>query len=462
MTPQTEPLSSSFRDPSGFVFSKEGIIYRTVNLSYKEDYDFFLSSGLKEKLTEKKLTIPFKEIEFNQEQNPNQYKLLLPEQLQFISYSYEWSFSQLKDAALVTLDILKTALEYSMILKDASAFNIQFHKGKAVLIDTLSFEKYEQGIPWVAYRQFCQHFLAPLALMKYNDSRCNHFLKNYIDGLPLDLTCALLPFKSKLNLSLLIHLHLHAKSINKHSNTNKSPNKNSRFSLTAFKGLISSLESAINSLKADSQKSEWSNYYQETILNETYLLDKKVRVKKFAEQSNCNYFWDLGSNTGEFSRLVAEKKNYVVSLEYDVNALEKNYVQGKENKEENILPLYLDLTNPTPSIGWNNAERPGLFKRKHPECILALALTHHLIISNNIPEKKLAEFFSEHCKWLIVEFIPKDDLKVQQLLAFRKDIFDNYSQNYFESQFEKLFIIKERQTLDRSNRILYLMKNKNV
>jgi len=130
----------------------------------------------------------------------------------FISYPYEWSFSQLKAAALATLEIQKRALAFGMSLKDSSAYNIQFVHGKPILIDTLSFEMYQEGLPWVAYRQFCQHFLAPLALMSYRDIRLNQLLRVYLDGIPLDLAASLIPFRTRFKLPLQLHIYLHARS----------------------------------------------------------------------------------------------------------------------------------------------------------------------------------------------------------------------------------------------------------
>ncbi len=173
-------IKSSFRDPSGFLYWKNGELYRQINTVYSEHYEHLMVSGLYDRLAQDKLLIPHEEIERG---NNSAYRILKPETVPFISYPYEWCFSELKDAALATLKIQRIALEYGMSLKDASAYNIQFHNGKPVLIDTLSFEKYREGEPWVAYRQFCQHFLAPLALMSFKDIRLNQLLKIYIDGI---------------------------------------------------------------------------------------------------------------------------------------------------------------------------------------------------------------------------------------------------------------------------------------
>ena len=185
-----KPIPSSFRDPNGFLFERDGNYYRLVSQSYAEHYDLLMTSGLYQDLTDKNWLIKHSE----DKTEGDEYKILLPEQLQYVSYPYEWCFSQLKDAAVLTLDIQLSALDRGMTLKDASAFNVQLHKGNMTFIDTLSFERYEPGTPWIAYRQYCQHFLAPLALIAHRDFRVLHLLRAYIDGIPLDLTSKLLPW----------------------------------------------------------------------------------------------------------------------------------------------------------------------------------------------------------------------------------------------------------------------------
>ena len=178
---------SSFRDPDGFIFKDVNkIIYRQINQSYKENYLLLKNSGLYEKLIHKKMLIAHQEIEEIIFEEKNHFKTILPEQIPFISYPYEWCYDQLKDAALLTLDLIKLSLEHGMVLKDATPFNIQFHKGECLFIDTLSFEKYIDGSPWIAYRQFCENFLAPLLLAHYSENNLNQILTVFPDGIPLN------------------------------------------------------------------------------------------------------------------------------------------------------------------------------------------------------------------------------------------------------------------------------------
>ena len=159
-----DALPSSFRDPSGFVFAENGRVYRQINNGFAEHFDQFMSSGLYDVLVSKGYLVAHEDVTAsNIQRGPDCYRVIAPEIIPYIAYPYEWSFSQLQDAAMLTLRIQTVALQHGYILKDASAYNVQFKDGKPVFIDTLSFEPYVEGAPWVAYRQFCQHFLAPLA-----------------------------------------------------------------------------------------------------------------------------------------------------------------------------------------------------------------------------------------------------------------------------------------------------------
>jgi len=256
-------VSSSFRDPSGFLFHQNGNLYRQINNSYKEEYDHLINSGLYQYLVEKNFLISHLEVEIPPLISASAYKVIKHEIIPFISYPYEWCFSQLKHAALTTLEIQKIAMDYGMTLKDCSAYNIQFRGGKPILIDTLSFEKYQEGQIWKPYRQFCQHFFAPLALMSHKDIRLNQLLQIFIDGIPLDLASKLLPLQTKTKFSMLSHIHAHAKS-QKHYEDKVIKVKDFKMPKQSFLGIVESLFSGVKKLKWTPDKTEWSNYYSNT------------------------------------------------------------------------------------------------------------------------------------------------------------------------------------------------------
>ena len=450
-------LSASFRDPSGFLFSRDGVLYRQVNRKYEGEYARLMESGLYEKLVKAGLLVAHVEVDQPAAESDSAYKIIQPERVPFISYPYEWSFGQLKDAALATLSIQRRALKAGMSLKDASAYNIQFVRGKATLIDTLSFEIYKEGQPWVAYRQFCQHFLAPLALMALRDVRLNQLLRVYIDGVPLDLASELLPAKTRLNFGLLTHIHLHAGAQKRYSGADVK-SRAATMSKQAMTGLIDSLDSTVRKLEWKPGGTEWGNYYDITNYSDAAFEHKKELVREWSVRLKPSLVWDLGANKGVFSRVAGESGAYVVSSDIDPTAVEQNYRQGKAEKTQNLLPLLLDLTNPSPSIGWANEERDSFGGRGPADMVLALALIHHLAISNNVPLPQLAEFFAKTGKWLVIEFVPKADSQVQKLLVSREDIFPNYTREGFEAAFGRGFRIAEAVDVRESERVFYLLE----
>lgn len=453
-------LPSSFRDPSGFVFEAEGQLYRQVNRIYQEDYEHLMRSGLYERLVEQKLLIPHVQVDVPPIHPQLAYQVIAPERVPFISYPYEWSFGQLKDAALTTLRVQEIALRHGMILKDASAYNIQFYQGRPVLIDTLSFTRYRSGQPWIAYHQFCQHFLAPLALMAKVDVRLGQLLRLYLDGVPLSLASRLLPWASKWKPGLLVHLILHARveQLAAHQSQKQRPSTAS-LSTETLQGLVQSLKKTIQDLKWQPKDTPWVDYYEMTNYSPQAFTAKKEIVKAWIEQLRPKIVWDLGANTGEFSRIAAEAGIFTVAFDIDPGAVEKNYRAVRALHQTNLLPLWVDLTNPSPALGWNHAERLSFLERGPAEMTLALALIHHLAIGNNVPFVRLAEFLARTTsRWLIVEFVPKSDSQVQKLLAIREDVFGEYHQTAFEEVFQSFFHIQQRQSLPTSDRTLYLLE----
>lgn len=443
------------------MFVHEGQLLRQVNHGYEEHYDMLMASGLYDALVNSDLLIRHEEINLGRAAKFDAYKILKPDIVPFISYPYEWSFSQLKDAALTTLEVQKRALEFGMTLKDSSAYNIQFYQGRPILIDTLSFQRYQEGEPWAAYRQFCQHFLAPLALMTYTHVGLSQLLKVHIDGIPLDMARSLLPIRTRLKPSMQMHIHLHARFQKKLGNETDVQNRDRRsFKRRAMDGLIDSLESAVRKLKWHPDDTEWGNYESNDSYEEEALNCKMEMVSAFLKDVQPSIVWDLGGNTGQFSRLASAMGIETISFDKDPTAVEKNYLTSVNWKETKLLPLLLDLTNPTPMIGWANSERDSLMERGPADMVLALALIHHLAISENVPFHMIAEFFSRICHWLIIEFVPKHDKKVVHLLASREDIFPTYNEDSFRQEFTKFFNIRTMQQITKSERTLYLMNRK--
>ena len=461
-----EPLSSSFRDPSGFMFSHSGCIYRQVNNSFAKSYEAFVSSGLYEKLVSRNLLVSHEEITDGRITGTQDcYKILKPQQIPFISYPYEWSFSQLKDAAMLTLKVQHEAIKHGFILKDASAFNVQFLDSKPVFIDTLSFDTYEPGSPWVAYKQFCQHFLAPLALMAYTDVELGKLMISHIDGVPLPLASKLLPFKTRFNYSLATHIHLHSKMQQQHADaaveSASVKAKSTHLTEQGLKALMESLAGVVQKLDWKMPDTEWGDYYENTNYSDRAGDEKRALVDRFLGgiPDNLRVIQDFGANTGEFSRIAARHCELVVSQDIDPVAVEMNYRSNSAKGPVNILPLIQDFSSPSPAIGWGNAERDSFLERSHCDALLILALVHHLAISNNVPLLNIAKLFSSITRWIIIEFVPKSDSQVVRLLATREDIFVDYTKSGFEEAFCTHFSIEETVPVPESDRTLYLMKS---
>jgi hypothetical protein len=454
-----EALTSSFRDPSGFLYRQAGHLYRRVNARYREDYDALMESGLYAALAGAGLLIRHEEVPDPSEIAAGAYKILRPEAVPFVSYPFEWCFSQLKDAALATLRAQSVALEHSMCLKDASAYNVQFVGCQAILIDTLSFERLREGEPWVAYRQFCQHFLAPLALMAKTDVRLGQWLRIGIDGVPLDLASRLLPWPTRLNPGIALHLHAHAASQRRFASRER-PNSAARmrFGRSALLGLVDSLRRTVEGLRWNPRGTPWAEYGGMTHYSPEESERKAASVRKFLEAVRPASVWDLGANVGAYSRVASGMGILTISFDSDPAAIERSYLEAKRREETKLLPLILDLTNPSPQLGWDLRERDSILERGPAEAVMALALIHHLAISNNVPFGSLARFLARLGRWLIIEFVPKGDPQVQKLLAWREDIFEDYSRESFEAELGRRYRIRESLELTRSGRRLYLME----
>ncbi len=458
-------LPSSFRDPSGFVFTHEGAVHRQVNPAGRADYDLYVESGLHAKLVSDRLVVDHEEVELPRPSAGEAYRILRPQQVPFISYPYEWAFGALKDAALLTLDIQMRALDHGLWLKDASAYNVQFVRGRPVFIDTLSFEAYPEGAPWVAYQQFCRHFLAPLALIAHTHIDLQKLLRVHIDGVPLDLASRVLPFRTRFQFGLLTHIHSHARAVSRHQNTDADAkagaqlerlSARARVSKTSLRGLVDNLRSTVRKLEWRPAGTEWGDYYSATNYSDDAQRAKAELVGAYIRRAAPKSVWDLGANTGLFSRIAASAGIDTVAFDIDPAAVEKNYRAMRDGKEEHILPLLMDLTNPSTDLGWAGDERMSLASRGPADLVLALALVHHIAISNNVPLPMVAAYLRRLARKLVIEFVPKADSQVQRLLSSREDIFPDYTREGFEAAFAEHFTLEAVTPVEGTERILYL------
>jgi len=451
-------LGASFRDPSGFVFARGGVIYRHVARSYAEHYDHLLASGLYEDLAGRGLLIPHVEEPALAAQAPDAHRVLRPERVAVVSYPYEWCFSQLRDAARLVLEVQRTALRHGMTLKDASAYNVLFHRGRPVWIDTLSFETWREGRPWAAYRQFCQHFLAPLALVAHRDARLAQLLRVHVDGIPLDLASALLPARAWLDPHLLVHLRIHAGFQRRHAGRAGAAGPRRRVERRGLEGLAAALEAAVRRLRWRPRGSPWEAYYEGNSYAVEAAAHKRELVSAWLDDVRPASLLDLGANTGALSRLASARGIPTLALDADPACVDRSYREACAAGEANLLPLVVDLANPSPALGWANEERDALAPRIGAGAVMALALVHHLAIGNQVPLPRLAAWLAALGPELLVEFVPKSDAKVRRLLATREDVFPEYTREGFERAFDGRFERLAALPLRGSERVLYRMR----
>jgi hypothetical protein len=456
-----EAVEGSFRDPSGFVYTRDGTLYRQVNQGFRQQFEAFLASGLYDELTREGLLVPHEQVGLDLAATAEAYAVLRPERVAFVSYPYEWSFGQLQDAATLTLEIQERALAKGFTLRDGSAYNVQFQGGRPVFIDTLSFATHEDGRAWDAYKQFCEHFLLPLTLMSTRDVRYGTLLRSYLDGIPLDLGSRLLPRRTWASLGTLFHIHLHAWAQGRYSaSAVSSVAKGRRMSRGALLTLVKNLGAAVRRLSWRPTGTEWAEYTTDTNYSESAARSKRQMVVDYLRLPGPRTVWDLGANTGEYSRAAREVASLVVSFDVDPAAVERNYRGVRGNRDSGILPLLLDLTNPSPAQGWAGEERQSLEERGPADALLALALIHHLAIGHNLPLEKIASYLSRLGRWLIIEFVPKTDSQVGRLLLSRPDIFPSYTREGFEKAFAAHFTISAAAPVEDSERWLYAMRSR--
>ena len=433
---------SSFRDPSGYVFIENDTIKRVVNPIYFEQFKSLTDGGFYQTIFDKKYLISHKVLSQTQKQI-----IIEAHKIPFVSYPYEWSFSQYKHAALLTLRIQKLCLEQNFTLKDASAFNITFHEGKPIFIDTLSFDFYKENDPWSAYKQFIMHFLGPLVLTKYYGLDFLKTLSYQLEGISLQKLTKLLPFKSYLSPTILTNIHLLAKYDKKYESDKKTVSykltKNAQFRL------IDNLYDFISNLSVN-ENTEWDHYYGQINYNDIAYQFKKEFVKVWFTSLKGENLIDIGGNDGTFSRELKDLANLIVVADVDPNAVEQNYRQVLKNKEKNILPLISDVLNPFAHYGFNNEERFSFIDRVkglNLDGCLALAVIHHITLSGNIPFSMSARFFAQLAPNLLIEFPTRADSWVQYLLDGKRDFknhFDFYNEDNFEKAYSVYFEIEKK------------------
>lgn len=433
-------VPASFRDPCGFMVLHGGEYMRIVTDAGASHYERLMRSGLYAELADEGLLVAHREEPLPRESMAGIYKMLRPEQVRYVSYPFEWCFSQLRDAALLTLELQERALSRGMSLKDASAFNVQFEGGKPVFIDTLSFER-DLGGPWAAYEQFCRHFLAPLLLMANRDMRLNRYTQADLNGLPLDLASRLLGWRSYLSPGALLHVHLHSRAQKRVPTAAPVRGRSGWNHLK--RNLVASLRRAVKAIaSAGGQTSEWGAYAGSAAHYDSEARRwKQTLVEAELERVRPSLVYDCGGNTGAYGRLAASRDMYCVLLDSDPCCIEKAYVMER-GENRNLLPLVMDLRNPTPKLGFNADERSGLLDRPRADLVLALAVVHHLRLRDSIPFAQMARFFHGLGRTLLVEFVGAGDPQLARMTADSRPLPEDYTPESFLKAFETRFHLR--------------------
>ena len=431
----------SFRDPAGHVFSVSDRIFRAISNDTTDWFRSFLHSSF---FRERAGTLIVNTQEVSHEDvimagvpmdDVEAYGMWVEhEPLPFISYPYEWSFDALKEAACLTLKLLVDALVNGYTLKDASAYNVQFIHSKPIFMDVLSFCEYRDGDPYLGYKQFCEHFLAPLCLPAYSDIEFNQWFRGHLEGLDLLEVSAALPASSYIRPQVFMHIHLQAWAMRKLESASDETNRNKTRNIPR-KNLIAlsnGMRQFVTGLKRK-RMSYWQKYAQHNVYDDASHTDKTRIARDFVQSNKLLKLLDLGCNTGEYCyAAISAGAEQIIGIDFDCGAIDIAARKARCHAWP-VQFLYYDIANPSPNLGWGHGERIALEKRLGPlDGIFCFALMHHLVIGRNIPMGEFIRWVCALARRGLIEFIPKTDPMVQGLLRHREDIFHDYDRENFE------------------------------
>lgn len=453
--------TGSFRDPAGGVYHYRDRIFRFLTNDGAREFRELAASGLLHELIDSGAVIPTRELASGEATelglDPSIPLILEHDQIPFISYNYEWPFELLQSAALQYLQSLRVAFQHGFVLKDATAFNTQFIGSAPVMIDVTSFEPYVPGRPWAGYAQFCRMFLNPLLLQSLTGEPYQRWLRSSIEGIsPADLSKRL-PLRRRLRRDVFIHVLAQAWMGNRFSGDAAALKgaATQQVPLKTLHKLIDQLERTIASLSRPGRhKSTWSAYEDDCHYEAEATAAKHRFVESVIQQRRPARVWDLGCNRGEYSAIAAAAGAYVVAIDGDEQAVGRLPARADADHSR-ILPLTMDLGNPSADQGWAQTERLGLSARGPADLALALALIHHLTLSGGVPLGRVVDWIADNARAAIIEFVPLDDPMAQRLLATRLDQPTGYDEPTFRRELERRFRITGVERLPQSNRSLY-------
>ena len=471
MTPADGPTNSvnarpdagSFRDPLSRVFVDDDAVWRGLTAAALADFDALASSNFFAAALERGDIIATERVADGHPLAGDWTGVLRHARIDVLSYPYEWSFEMLRDAARLQLTLTREALAESLITKDASAYNVQFVGSKPVFIDVGSFEKVRRGEPWAGYRQFCELFLNPLYVQAVRDVPFQPLLRGNIDGITPGVAAAIIGKGGRFRKGVFTHVRLHARAERRYADADRERDvraelKRAGFGPALIDAQLGNLRKAIDRLSWKQQASTWSDYADRGHYTDRDLDAKSsfvaAAVAAIGEPDNV---LDLGANDGHFSRIALDAgARSVTAVDSDHLVVDRLYRQLREQGERRILPLVVNLADPSPALGWRSRERPSFVERMRPDLVLCLAVVHHLALTNNVPLDEIVALLADFGAPVVVEFPHRDDVMATRLLARKRTgLFDAYDIADWERALEHRFVIDERQSLPTGTRTIY-------
>ena len=453
--------AGSFRDPDTRVFHYNGAVFRCLTPRALADWQRLAATEFHARFRADRRVIPTRLVTDPESLPPLAARwaaVLEHERVPVVSYPYEWSFGMLKDAALLQLDVTRAALDEEMTLKDATAFNVQWLGARPTFIDIGSFTPYAAGEPWAGYRQFCETFLYPLLLQAYRNVPFHPWLRGSLEGITAAQCSALLSGRDFLRRGVLAHVFLQAKAQSRYEDTPGDVRQELRaagFGAALIKHNIDRMRRTVERLRWGPRRSTWSEYQREHSYVDADLRRKTEFVEQTLARRRWPLVWDLGCNTGNYSRMAAKHADYVLALDGDHVVVERLYHSLKAGGPANVLPLLADLADPSPGLGWRGRERLPLGDRGAPSLILCLALMHHLVIGRNIPLDDFVAWLAQFGAEVVLEFVAPGDPMVERLLRNRRDQEFDYSNEAVGAALGRHFGAVTHETLASGTRTLY-------
>jgi SAM-dependent methyltransferase len=460
-SPQLEP--GSFRDPESRVFYAGDEVYRALSPDGLSDFDALRESGLLDDDRIVRTAIAEDTAALRGLLVHEPAGVLRHERIPFVSYPYEWTFSMLKDAALLQLDLLLAALERDLVLKDSTPYNVQFKGARPVFVDVGSFERVREGEPWVGYRQFCMLYLYPLLLQSVKDVPFHPWLRGSIDGITPAQMRALLSFRDRFRRGLFTNVFLHARLERRYADRPEQVKQEVKrvFKKELFVANVRKMRKLVERLAWNPPEGVWTAYGERNSYTDDDARRKDDFVREVATSREWGLVWDIGCNNGRYSRIAAEGARTVVAVDADQGPVELLYRDLRAEGNEQIVTLTMNLADPSPGLGWRGLERKPLAGRGKPDLVLALALVHHVAISANVPVKEFVDWLASLGSALVIEFPTREDPMVKKLLAPKRDgLHPDYELGFFERTLGEAFEVERSERLESGTRVLYFARPK--